>query len=298
MITRRRLLRTVGAGVMAMFGLAGYALAEPFVRLRTVRYALVPPDWPPGLKLRIVVLADIHACNPWMTAGRIRAICEQANALEPDIFLLLGDYVSGMRLSYGDVAADDWAQALSSLNAPLGVHAVLGNHDWWQDRRIQEEGIGHPFARQALEATGIPVYSNRAARLIKDGQPFWIAGIEDQLAILGNRKLGRRARGEDDLAGTLAQVTDDAPVVLMAHEPDIFPQVPARVSLTVCGHTHGGQVRLFGYAPVVPSRYGDRYVYGHVREEGRDLIISGGLGCSGLPIRFGAPPELVLVDLG
>jgi len=75
-------------------------------------------------------------------------------------------------------------------------------------------------------------------------------------------------------------------------------KVPTRVALTLSGHTHGGQVRLFGYSPVVPSRYGNRYAYGHVVEDGRHLIVSGGLGTSILPLRFGVPPEVVLVDLG
>jgi predicted MPP superfamily phosphohydrolase len=92
-------------------------------------------------------------------------------------------------------------------------------------------------------------------------------------------------------------VVDDAPVILLVHEPDVFPQVPDRVALTVAGHTHGGQVRLLGYAPFVPSRYGDRYVYGHIVEEGRHLIVSGGLGCSGMPVRFGSPPEIVMIEI-
>ncbi|MEM7686304.1 MAG: metallophosphoesterase, partial [Pseudomonadota bacterium] len=112
-----------------------------------------------------------------------------------------------------------------------------------------------------------------------------------------------RWQGMDDLPGTLAQIEDDgAPVILMAHEPDIFPDVPARVSLTVSGHTHGGQVRLMGWSPVVPSRHGNRYAYGHVREDrpdGKmDLIVSGGIGESIMPVRFGVPPEVVVVDLG
>ena len=93
-------------------------------------------------------------------------------------------------------------------------------------------------------------------------------------------------------------MTDDAPVILMAHEPDIFPEVPARVALTVSGHTHGGQVRLFGWSPIVPSAYGNRYAYGHVVEDDRSLVVSGGLGCSILPVRFGVPPEIVIVELG
>ena len=75
-------------------------------------------------------------------------------------------------------------------------------------------------------------------------------------------------------------MTDGSPIILLAHEPDIFPDVPGRVSLTLSGHTHGGQVRLFGYSPVVPSRFGNRYAYGHVVEDDRHLIVSGGLGFS------------------
>ena len=89
---------------------------------------------------------------------------------------------------------------------------------------------------------------------------------------------------------------DGDPVILLAHEPDIMPRVPERVALVLSGHTHGGQVRLFGWSPVVPSRYGNRYAYGHVREQ-CDLIVSGGLGCSITPVRFGMPPEIVLVSI-
>ena len=85
---------------------------------------------------------------------------------------------------------------------------------------------------------------------------------------------------------------------VMAHGPDIFAAMPDRVALTLCGHTHGGQVRILGYSPRVPSRYGNRYAYGRISEGGRDLIVSGGLGTSILPVRFGVPPEIVEVTLG
>jgi predicted MPP superfamily phosphohydrolase len=94
----------------------------------------------------------------------------------------------------------------------------------------------------------------------------------------------------------LTKVTDDAPVILLAHEPDIAVRVPERVSLLLSGHTHGGQVRLFGRSQVVPSRHGNRFAYGHVRET-CDIIVSGGLGCAIAPVRFGMPPEIVLVSL-
>jgi len=87
-------------------------------------------------------------------------------------------------------------------------------------------------------------------------------------------------------------------VILMAHEPDTFTEVPNRVALTVSGHTHGGQVNLAGFTSVVPSKYGSRYVYGHINEGGRDLVVSAGLGVSGLPIRFGRPLEIVVIEIG
>jgi predicted MPP superfamily phosphohydrolase len=93
-------------------------------------------------------------------------------------------------------------------------------------------------------------------------------------------------------------VTDGSPIILLAHEPDIFPKVPHGVSITLSGHTHGGQVRVFGYSPVVPSRYRNRYAYGHVVEDDRNLIVSGGLGFSILPVRFGVRPEILSIELG
>jgi len=84
----------------------------------------------------------------------------------------------------------------------------------------------------------------------------------------------------------------------MAHEPDLFTKIPERVSLTLSSHTHGGQVRLFGWSPIVPSQYGNRFAYGHVVENGRHLVVSGGFGTSIMPVRFGMPPEIVVLELG
>jgi hypothetical protein len=291
-----------GVAVAGGFGCGGYALAEPFGTGIT-RYRVSPPGWPTGLALKLAVLADLHACEPWMSLERIRSIVEHTNALEPDCVLLLGDYVAGRGMCrYADpVKHKDWATALAKLEAPHGVHAVLGNHDWWEDVEVQRRGRGTPKAGLALLDAGIAVYENDCVRLAKNGTAFWIAGLGDQWAF--RTKAGARHwrawddDGIDDLAGTLAKMRDDAPVILMAHEPDIFPEVPGRVALTVSGHTHGGQVRVLGYAPIVPSRYGARYVYGHIVEEGRNLVVSGGLGCSGVPVRFGSPPEIVVVEV-
>lgn len=300
MITRRGLLKMIGGGIASMAALSGYAFAvEPLARLNVTRYSLTPPGWTPGLKLRVVALADIHACEPWMPASRIASICRQANDLGGDVTVLLGDYAAGMNFVTRYVHSSEWAKSLATLTAPLGVHAVMGNHDWWEDKTAQRNGSGPTFGHKALQDVGINVYSNRAVRLEKEGQGFWIAGLEDQLALVPGKKWQRqRVKGLDDLEGTLAQVNDGDPVILLAHEPDIFPSVPSRVALTLSGHTHGGQVRLLGYAPVVPSRFGDRYAYGHMVENDCNLIVSGGLGCSLAPVRFGVPPEIVVIDLG
>ena len=298
MITRRGFLRFVGGSVLSVAAFSAYAVGiEPMLLTHVKRYALTPPHWPEGLKLRVVALADIHACRPWMTPERIASLVQDANALQPDVIVLLGDFISGMPMVTGPVTPSQWASALSGLKAPLGVHSILGNHDWWHDGFAQRAGAGPTIARKALEKVGIPVLENDVVRLEKDGHGVWIAGLADQQALLPTRERPGLT-GLDDLDGTLAKVSDTAPVILLAHEPDIFATVPSRVSLTLSGHTHGGQVRLFGYSPVVPSRFGNRYAYGHVVENDRNLIVSGGLGFSIMPVRFGVRPEILQIDLG
>jgi predicted MPP superfamily phosphohydrolase len=277
---------------------AAYGFGEPLLRLGVTRYQLQPPRWPSDFKLRIAVVADLHACDPWMSLDHIRTVVDRTNALNADLIVMLGDYVAGHRHVTRFIPATEWAPVLAGLKAPLGVHAILGNHDWWEDQEVQREGRGTTRVRRALEAAGIPVYENDVVRLVKEGRPFWLAGLGDQLAYAPARRFRpMRHIGVDDLAATLRKVTDDAPVILLAHEPDIAMQVPARVSLQLSGHTHGGQVRLFGWSPVVPSRYGNRLAYGHTRTN-CDVVISGGLGCSIMPFRLGVPPEIVLLTLG
>jgi predicted MPP superfamily phosphohydrolase len=298
MISRRHFLRFfAGLGAFSV-STAAYGFGEPVFRLRVARYDISPPQWPADFPLKIAVIADLHACDPWMSLPHIEAIVERTNALNADIIVMLGDYVAGHRHITRIIPAGEWAPVLAALKAPLGVHAILGNHDWWSDNAVQQQGQGPTIARRALEAAGIPVYENDARRLTKAGRPFWLAGLGDQLAYVPARRFRPVSRiGVDDLAATLAKVTDDAPVVLLAHEPDVAMRVPARVALQLSGHTHGGQVRLFGWSPVVPSRYGAKFAYGHTRTN-CDVIVSGGLGCSIMPFRLGVPPEIVLVTLG
>ena len=154
-----------------------------------------------------------------------------------------------------------------------GVFAVLGNHDWKQ--------AGDRMWR-ALANAGIEVLENRAM----PAGGFHVAGLADL-------RLRR-----PDLPSALAGVPPEAPVILLSHDPDVFPYVPDRVALTLSGHLHGGQVAIpVLRRPALPSRYGERFARGHVVEDDRHLYVSSGLGTSGLPLRLLAPPEVVILEL-
>ncbi len=287
LLTRRGfLLSGVGTAGIGSVSTTAYAAAIEPERLITTTYHVTPPGWHSG-RVRLAAIADLHAGGPNMTVEHIRRTVDRTNALKPDIVVLLGDYIATHHFVTERVPHAVWAGEFGRLEAPLGVWAILGNHDWWN-------GVG-PI-RAALTKVGIEVLENRAVLLGEGQHRFWVAGLGDQLAF----RVGRNSfRGLDDLPATLDQVDTEHPVILLAHEPDIFPKVPDRVSLTLSGHTHGGQIRIPGlWQAFVPSRYGARFAYGHVIENGRHLIVSGGLGTSGAPIRLGVPPEVVQVEIG
>ena len=290
-VTRRRLL-TSGLGLAGVAGLvmpstAAYAAVEAANDLVVTNYRPVPAGWPDAHRLTITVVADLHAGGPNMGLARVRQVVDAAQALDSDLIVIMGDYFATHRFITEHVPHAAWAAELGRLKARLGVYSILGNHDWWYD----VAGV-----RKALAGVHIPILENDAVLLDDRGRRFWLAGLGDQLA----HWLGpSRFEGVDDLPGTLARITTDDPVILLVHEPDIFTQVPPRVALTLAGHTHGGQIVLPFLPPLwTPSEYGARFAYGHIVEQGRHMIVSGGLGCSKVPLRLGVPPEIVRVTLG
>ncbi|MGB7204455.1 MAG: metallophosphoesterase [Anderseniella sp.] len=296
-MNRRGFLKWLGGLLAAGTAMSAYAFAiEPGLRLRIQKYAFTPPRWTPGLKLRIACIADPHLGEPHMPLSRLQRIVETTNNLKPDLILLLGDYAAGHRFVTRPIDVTDTAQTCAGLSAPLGRFAIMGNHDWWDDLSAQKNKSGPIKGEMAFEAAGIPVLENKAIRLEQNGLPFWISGTSSIVALKTERP--GRYDSKADLEATLAHITDEAPVIHMAHEPDMFINIPERISLTLSGHTHGGQVRLFGWSPVVPSAFGNRYAYGHIIEDGRHLVVSGGLGTSIMPVRFGIPPEIVMLELG
>ena len=270
-----------------MPGTAAYAAAQAADDLIVTEYRPVPPKWPDAHRLSITVIADLHAGGPNMGLARVRQVADAAQALNSDLIVILGDYFATHRFVTERVPHAAWAAEFGRLKARLGVYSILGNHDWWYD----VAGV-----RKALAGVRIPVLENDAVLLNDGGRRFWLAGLGDQLAHwLGPGNF----QGVDDLPGTLARVTTDDPVILLVHEPDIFTEIPPRVALTLAGHTHGGQIVLPFMPPLwTPSEYGARFAYGHIVEQGRHMIVSGGLGCSKVPLRLGVPPEIVRVTLG
>ncbi len=294
-LNRRRFLQGAASVTGGFFALGGYStVVEAGLRLELTPYTVSPPGWPDDLILKIAIIADIHACEPWMPAERVASIVDLANAQKPDLIVLLGDFVGNHRFVTGYVAPGAWAAELARLEAPLGVYSVLGNHDWWTAAIPSDPPDYGRSVRKALAEAGVPVLENEALRLSQNGKPFWLIGLADQLAF---RRVGGETRSADDLAGSLREINDDAPAVLLAHEPYIFPRVPDRTALTLCGHTHGGQVYIPFVGAPFTSRTHRKYIYGCYEEGPRRLIVSGGLGESLAPVRFLRPPEVVLATL-
>jgi hypothetical protein len=219
--------------------------------LRNEDHALALPGWPaPCDGLKIAVLADLHVGSPFNGLPNLHRVVELTLAARPDVILLLGDYVIHGVPGGTFVPPEEIAPVLAGLAAPLGVYAVLGNHDWW---------FAAGRVRGALEVEGIPVLEDRAVRLERGECAFWLAGIGDFWET------------PHDVAHALAEVPADAPLLVATHNPDLFPELPERISLTLAGHTHGGQVCLPGGWPVIThlSR-GRRFFRGVWRH--RDMV--------------------------
>lgn len=247
------------------------ATADPVVLRVTVKLAGLHRAQAPTTAL---LMSDIHVAGPDMPPKRLRRIVDQLNALNPDVVLIAGDLVSDKRLATRRYSMGEAVAPLAALRARLGIYAVLGNHDHW--RNANE-------ARIALAAAGVTLLNNSAA----PAGPLALGGLDDAFT------------GHADLAATLKRMGQlKGAKILLSHSPDPFPTVPRDVGLMLAGHTHCGQIRL----PIVGavtymSDYGERYGCGVIREAGKTLIVSAGLGTSLLPLRLGTAPDMWLVTI-
>ena len=263
---RRSLLILLGLAVVAaLFGLAG-AVQDPVVARYTV--ALPGLDRP----VKIVQLSDIHASRFDMPPARIRRIVAMTNARRPDLIVLTGDFISGYPTRWTPAEARAALAPLAGLEAPLGVFAVLGNHD------------GPALLKSALAGTGVQLLIADS----RDAGPLVVVGADDLLS-------GRNAVAS--LNRAVEAVPPGKPVIGIAHEPEFMQWLPKPVSLLIVGHTHGGQIVLPLLGTLPHNRYIDTHLRGLYAEHGQTLVVSSGLGTSVLPFRIGARPEIAEITL-
>jgi predicted MPP superfamily phosphohydrolase len=278
-VRRLKWLRvTLAAIILFLAGVAFWGfLVEPG-RLVVHQQTIQIDNWPQPLDgLRIAVISDIHVDNWFITEKKLRTIVERTNQQQPDLIVILGDYMSSNGWVTHRVEPEVFGPILKDLHAPLGVYSVLGNHDWWYS------GMK---VRRGLEQNGIKVLENEAAQVDVRGTSLWLVGLAD---------LWTRPQR---ISETVAKAPEGQPVIVLTHNPDIFPNVPQRVQLVLAGHTHGGQVRFPIIGSVVQSSdYGDRWERGDVFEDNHHLFVTSGIGTSIVPVRFGLPPEIVILTL-
>jgi predicted MPP superfamily phosphohydrolase len=237
-------------------------------------YSIALPHWSPRCDgLRVDVVADLHTGSPRNGVDKLDRVVRQLSASDSDVVILAGDYVI-LKVFLGKYVTPEVVAAhLKPLLAHKRVYAVLGNHDWWKNgARV----------RRALESAGITVLENQATEVSFGQCRLWLAGVGDLW------------EGHPDIRRAFAAVNDAAPVIAITHNPDVFPDMPARASLVIAGHTHGGQVNLLPGRPSV--RFG-HYIAGPISNHGRQLFVTPGIGTSILPFRFRVPPEISRLTL-
>ena len=249
---------------------ARVALTEPFM-LSIERQEIYLRRLPAKLDgLRVVHLSDLHY-GPLVNPQHLERAVKAANDLRPDLIALTGDYISQDRMY-----AAPCAEVVGKLRARHGVYAVLGNHDHWTDARLIAD---------LFRAEGIQVLINEGSRMDLRGESFWLAGVDDTMV------------GLEDLPLALAGAQHNEFKLLLAHNPTILRRA-ARVSvdLVLSGHTHGGQVtwRSERSRSGRPRR---RMLRGLGRRGNTQIYVTRGLGTVVLPIRYGCPPEISVLDL-
>ncbi|WP_445364157.1 metallophosphoesterase [Microbulbifer sp. ANSA003] len=239
---------------------------------------IVVDAWPKECNgLRVAILADLHVGSPYKGRKSLQNLVEAVNKSQPDLILLPGDFVIQGVVGGKFVPPEDAAGILKELKAPMGVFAVLGNHDWWLDAARVE---------QSLENQGISVLEDKSVSLVSSECKLRLVGISDFW------------EGPHDVKKAMQGIDEGETILAFTHNPDIFPELPAELSLTIAGHTHGGQVYLpFIGRPIVPSSYGQRFAIGHIVEGDKHLYVSPGVGTSILPVRFLVPPEVTVLSI-
>ncbi len=233
------------------------------------------PNWHNEHKgLKVAVLTDFHLGFGGMNRERLGKIIDLTNLQNPDLILLLGDYVN---VSYKNESKLSYLADFEKFKSKYGVFGVMGNHESWQSLNK---------IRNFLKKANVKILENDVQKLRINKKSFWIAGIEDMLT------------GYPDLNYVMRQINDENPVLLLSHNPDIFETASDKINLILAGHTHGGQIYLpFLVKKINPSRLGDRFLRGYLVKNNKHIFISSGLGTTIIPARFLVPPEIVILTL-
>ena len=256
------------AGVIALVLGADSVLGWPRLRKRVVRVEGLPPELE---GYRIGQISDVH-CGPHVPEHRVASWVKRLNALNLDLVAITGDLIT-----HGSSHVEAVARALGGLRAKDGAFACMGNHDYFTD--------GEHLIRE-LERRGLTVLRNRGVVVERGGARLYVAGVDDTWT------------SRDDIARALRGRPQGAPTVLLAHDPDLFPEAHSRdVELTLSGHTHGGQLGVPGVRRLSLARFITRWTAGLYRQGRSWLYVNRGVGTTGPPARLGAPAELAVLTL-
>jgi predicted MPP superfamily phosphohydrolase len=242
------------------------------------RLRLTIAGWPCWSRpLRIAFLSDFHTGSHAYDVARLRGIIADAAAYRPDLVLYGGDFVNMQLFGGGRVPPSTIAIVLGELRAPLGAFAVLGNHDYT---------YGEHEVLAALRAADIVPLDDERHQLSFEGAPIDLIGVPDFHV--------KRPRAK----ALLASLSVSRPTIVLAHDPASFKDLAKGPHIMLAGHTHGGQICVPGIGPVVNmSRAPLRHTFGLIQEDSRQMYVTSGIGTSGVPIRIGVPPEIVLLEV-
>lgn len=233
----------------------------------------------PGTALKIAFFSDLHAGAPHVDREYVKNLIVRIGAESPDLILIGGDLVINGIVGGKAISIEELALLLSQLNAPLGVFAVLGNHDWWR---------GGLEVSLALNKNGIKILENGAQLIDRhDGTKFWLVGIGDDYT------------GHADAQRAFSVTNGSWPKIAFMHDPAALFQIKDHFNIAFAGHLHGGQIFLPGIGAIVtPGRAPRAWAKREwIDFEFGSLLVSSGIGTSILPIRVNAPPEFVIATL-